>query len=229
MRCLLLLVDFQEDFLSRPGLHPCAGEVVDQAAGLLKHWRETGNPVAHIRMTISTEGEDKLPHWRRPGREACIVGTAGHEVPKALQELDNETILHKTGYSASGLINLVEEAGVESVVVAGLLLHACVRQAVIELFERGVRVVVAADAVASDDPVHAAVTRRYFEDRSLPFMASESIINNNNLGCHASFTPHSTDLLNATIERAAAFARSWSRSPFSEKSALVTRFARNLG
>jgi len=152
----------------------------------------------------------------------------GHAVPKALQELDNETILHKTGYSAPGLKNLVENAAVESVVVAGLLLHACVRQALVELFERGIQVVVAADAVASDDPVHAAVTRRYFEDRSVPFTASESIINSINRGCHASFTPLSTDLLNATLERAAAFARSWSRSPFSEKSALVTGFARNL-
>ncbi len=228
MKSLLLLVDLQEDFLCRPGLSPSAGEVVDQAARLLNHWRRSKNPVAHIRMTVSSERNDELPHWRNPGKKRCVVGTIGHRVPVALQERDDEAIIHKTGYSAPGLISLVEKSGVNRVVVAGLLLHACVRQAVVELFEKGIQVVVASDAVASDDPIHAAVTRRYFEDRGLPFSNSDSILAFLDQGSGPPPESVDAELLDATLKRVSAFARIWALTPFQEKAGAVKRLTKAL-
>lgn len=228
MKSLLLLVDFQEDFLCRRGLRPCSGEVVDQAARLLDRWREKGNPVAHIRMTVSNEGTDHLPHWKSPGKRHCVDGTSGHSVPIALREVKGEAVIHKTGYSAPGLVSFVGKSGVNRVIVAGLLLHACVRQAVTDLFQSGIEVVVADDAVASDDPIHAAVTRRYFEDRGISFSSSDSII-----GCldHASDLRHdSADAahLDTIIKRASGFFRIWALTPFQEKANAVIRLANAL-
>jgi acyl-CoA reductase-like NAD-dependent aldehyde dehydrogenase/nicotinamidase-related amidase len=169
MRAALLLVDCQHDFLRRPCLRPSPGAIVDAAALLLQAARAAGSPVLHVRTTVSLKPDTRMPHWRREGRIACVEGTEGNEPPEALQERPNETVIRKTGFSARDLVEQVTRSGAEFVAVAGVMLHACVREAVLALHESGIAVAVVSDAVGSDDPVHAAITRRYLEARGVRF------------------------------------------------------------
>ena len=54
-------------------------------------------------------------------------------------------------------------------ILAGVHLHACVRAAAVECLERGYAVRVAEDGVASNDPIHAAATRRWLAERCVEF------------------------------------------------------------
>ena len=64
----------------------------------------------------------------------------------------------------------------DTVILAGVHLHACVRTAAVESLERGLHIVVAEDAVASNDPVHASATRRWLAERGVEFVSANEIL-----------------------------------------------------
>ena len=172
MKPLLLLVDLQNDYLSSPDLEPAAGAVVQEAARLLQHCRERGVAVAHVWTTVSRDPDNRMPHWKRANLWQCEEGTPGHRPPEALAPIDGEPIIHKTGFSAFTtpfLRNLVRELEIDTVILAGTKAHACVRQVALDAMQAGLAVWVASDAVASDDPLHAAITRRYLDARGVEF------------------------------------------------------------
>ena len=170
MTPLLLLVDLQSDYLDAEGLEPGPETVVHGAAELLRAFRAAGAPVAHVWTTVSRDDDRRMPHWKREGRWLCEAGTAGHEPPPELRPLAGEAVVHKTGFGAfvdGSLDGVIAEARPELVVVAGVHAHACVRQAVLDLYDRyPVEIVVAEDAVGSNDPAHAEATRRWLEPRA---------------------------------------------------------------
>jgi acyl-CoA reductase-like NAD-dependent aldehyde dehydrogenase/nicotinamidase-related amidase len=180
MRPLLLLVDLQHDYLASPGLQPAAGPLTRKAGTLLRGCREIGVPVAHVWTTVSRSDDRRMPHWRRDGRWLCEEGTPGHSPPPELEPNGDESVVHKTSFNAfrgGDLDRVLAANGTDLLVVAGVHLHACVRQAVLDAYERqGMVIWVAEDATASDDPVHAAITRRYLERRAARFVAVGEIL-----------------------------------------------------
>jgi alpha-ketoglutaric semialdehyde dehydrogenase len=179
MKPALLLVDLQNDFLTSPGLLPPAAVLVERAAFLLDACRRRRLPIVHIRTTVQRENDRRLPHWRRENRWLCVDGTPGHQSPKPLQPLAGEVVIDKTGFNAFAdgrLEKALRQIDCDTVIVAGLHLHACVRTVAAECLERGRRVHVAEDAVASNDPIHAAATRRWLADRCVEFEPAGSLI-----------------------------------------------------
>ncbi len=174
MRPLLLLVDLQRDYLSSPRLEPSAGAVVERASALLGAFREASVPVVHAWTTVSRSDDRRMPHWRREDRWACEEGTPGHEPPEALRPWPGERVIHKRAFSAfegEALDEVLEAERPDVLVVAGVHLHGCIRQAVLDAYQRHeIEIWVATDATASDDPLHAAITRRYLERRAARFL-----------------------------------------------------------
>jgi acyl-CoA reductase-like NAD-dependent aldehyde dehydrogenase/nicotinamidase-related amidase len=179
MNCALLLIDVQGDYLAAAGLQPAAGAFIARTAALLEGCRKLHVPVVHIWTTIHRENDRRLPHWRRASRWECVAGTTGHEPPAVLQPLDDEAIVHKIGFNSfadSALDAELKRLNCDTVILAGLHLHACVRTAAVESLERGYRVRIAEDAVASNDPVHAASTRRWLAERCVEFVSAAAIL-----------------------------------------------------
>jgi acyl-CoA reductase-like NAD-dependent aldehyde dehydrogenase/nicotinamidase-related amidase len=179
MKPALLLVDLQNDFLNSAGLQPAAEALIAAAAKLLADCRRRNFPVIHIWTTIRRDDDRRLPHWRQSNRWMCVAGTNGHQPPRALQPLDGELIVHKTGFNPfanASLETALRENGCHAVIVAGLHLHACVRTTAVECLERGYAVHVAEDAVATNDPIHAAATRRWLADRCVMFGSADALL-----------------------------------------------------
>ena len=179
MKPALLLVDFQADFLASTGLQPAPENLVAQAAALLRGCRDRGIPVIHVWTTISRTNDRRLPHWKKAGRWLCVDGTEGHQTCPSLQPLAGETIIHKTGFNgfAGGeLDGALKKMNCDTVAVAGVHLHTCVRAIAMESLERGLQVFIAADAVASNDPVFAAATQRWLSERCVEFLAGIEIL-----------------------------------------------------
>jgi acyl-CoA reductase-like NAD-dependent aldehyde dehydrogenase len=175
MRPLLLLIDLQRDYLAAPRLEPAAGPLVERASVLLGHWRDADLPVVHVWTTVSRSDDRRMPHWKREGRWLCEEGTAGHEPPDELRPQRDEQVLHKRAFSPfedGGLDGVLEQERPDLLVVAGVHLHGCIRQAVLDAYQRHeIEIWVAADATASDDPLHSAITRRYLERRAAKFLS----------------------------------------------------------
>ncbi|MDO8283304.1 MAG: aldehyde dehydrogenase family protein [Thermodesulfovibrionia bacterium] len=173
MKPVLLLVDLQNDFLRTRSLEPAAGKVIERASALLAGCRSSGIPVIHIWTTVRPGGEIYMPHWKRLEKMPCIDGTEGHAVPISLQPVRSEKIVHKAFFSAfeDGVLdNLLDSLKSDTILIAGLYLHGCIRATVLDAYQRGYKIFVAEDAVSSNDPLHSAVTRRYLEKRAADFI-----------------------------------------------------------
>ena len=180
MKSALLLIDLQQDFLASADLQPSASVLIARAAELLRAFRERKLPVIHVWTTVDREKDVRLPHWRSQKRWMCVAGTPGHETPESLCPLAGESIVHKTGFNAfaSGeLDQILRSADCDSVILCGLHLHACVRTAAVESLERNLKVAIAEDAIASNDPIHAAATHRWLAARCVGFQPSSAVFN----------------------------------------------------
>lgn len=179
MSAALLLIDLQRDFLAAPGLVPAAGGLIDRASRLLAGCRARRIPVIHVWTTIRRDDDRRLRHWRESNRWQCVEGTAGHAPPDSLRPVEGERIIHKTGFNCFAKPDLaaaLHALHCDTVVLAGVHLHACVRAAAVECLERGLEVRVADDAVASNDPIHAAAVRRWLAERCVIFEPVTSVL-----------------------------------------------------
>jgi acyl-CoA reductase-like NAD-dependent aldehyde dehydrogenase/nicotinamidase-related amidase len=179
MRAALVLVDLQNDFLCGANLEPSCGEVVERAAQLLQGCRAAAVPVIHVRTTVRRDADARMPHWRQAGTWRCVEGTAGHEIPEPLRPQSSEDVIDKTffsGYTNDRLEARLRELEVDTVILAGVHLHGCIRTTALDAYQRGFGVWIAEDAVASDDPLHAAQTRRYLEARATRFCSVDCVL-----------------------------------------------------
>jgi len=179
MKPALLLVDFQNDYLATPGLQPTADIVISRATLLLAGCRARQIPIIHIWTTIHRDNDRRLPHWKKSNRWHCAAGTDGHKTPELLRPLKNETVIHKSGFNgfAGGELDAVfQKINCDTVVIAGIHLHTCVRTAAAESLERGLQIFIADDAVAGNDPIYAAATRRWLAERGAEFISANEIL-----------------------------------------------------
>ncbi len=179
MRPALVLVDLQADFLDRRALHPWPDEIVARSARLLGGCRERGLPVIHVHTVVSPDGDDRMPHWKRADRWECVEGTPGARPPGDVAPRGDEVVIRKRGYdpfSSSELEATLRAAGVDTVIVAGLYLHACVRATALGAYERGWSVWIAGDAIGTTEPDHAELVRIHLAERAARFLDVERIL-----------------------------------------------------
>lgn len=225
MKPLLVLVDLQQDYLKSPQLDPAAGSVVDGAASLLDHARTHNVPVAHVWTTVTRDPDNRMAHWKRAGIWQCEQGTEGHLPPASLAPRQGEPIIHKSGFSAPDIAAFVAGLGRDTVVVAGVKTHACVRQLALDAWQAGLTVIVAADAIGSDDPLHAAATRRYFKARGIEFLSNVKLKQLLAEGSAEASPDGQSSRLDAAIEAARAASKSWRGSAIAERADLMRRLA----
>jgi acyl-CoA reductase-like NAD-dependent aldehyde dehydrogenase/nicotinamidase-related amidase len=179
MKPVLLLVDLQNDFLRPGGLEPHPAGVVTAAANLLNACRTGAVPVVHVWTTVNKSVDNRMPHRKKNDDWMCLEGSDGHACPNSLQPHKKETIIHKTFFSAfsTGQLDLVlHELKADALIIAGLHLHACIRATALDAYAKGYRVVIVEDSTASNDLIHAAITKRYLQERSVIFRSSGEIL-----------------------------------------------------
>jgi alpha-ketoglutaric semialdehyde dehydrogenase len=177
MKPALLLVDLQRDYLADPALTPAADTLVDHAAAWLEACRGRRFPIVHIWTTVRREVDRRLPHWRAAGHWICVDNTPGHRPPDTLRPVAGEQISQKSGFNPfrrGHLEWVLTECGCDTVWIAGVHLHTCVRTTAMECLERDLQVWILEDAVGSNDPILAVATRRWLQDRGVRFQPGSS-------------------------------------------------------
>ena len=173
----LLLVDMQEDFFAR-GMTPTRDEVISGAAQLLQAFRAAGAPVAHIHTVCAPDGSDAMPHWL-PDKMLCVAGTPGVLAPEPLRPADGEFVAikqHYDGFVDPGLEPWLRAQGVETVVVCGVYTQTCVRAAVLGAYQRGFTVVMATDALGTDDVEFANMNLAWLGARAAKLLDNSAIL-----------------------------------------------------
>lgn len=232
MTPILLLVDLQRDYLQAAGLTPAAGDIVENAAALLEGCRAAQVPALHVWTTITREVDRRMPHWRRAGKWSCVEGEPGHQPPLRLMPMATEPVVHKqffSAFSSNALAGLIAEWKATTLIIAGVHLHACVRQTALDAYAQGFEVWVAEDAVGSDDPLHAAITRRYLESRAAQFAPVEEILRRvrqaNPKSEVAPIVEHSSAGITSATRDARAAWPSWCGTEAKHRGAMLERLA----
>lgn len=179
MRPCLLLIDLQNDFLARPGLVPPAIELIEQVAELLNDWRDLGLPVMHVHTLVSSNGQNRMPHWQEQNIWCCVEGSPGAEAPMELAPLSSEPIFAKQYFSAFSqgrLLPALQANNIDTLIIAGAYTHACVRATIVDAYQFGFQCWVASEAVGSDSPDHDRMTRAYLSQRGCEFISVAEIL-----------------------------------------------------
>lgn len=175
MRPALLLVDVQLDFLEPKGLQPPREILLRGLASLLDGCRKRDIPVLHVRTLVAADGHDRMPHWKRSGDARCVVGSSGAGSPAALRERAGEKVYAKQFYSAFGNAALetdLRAAAIDTLLVCGVHTHACVQTTVLDAYQRGLTVLLVADAIGSYAHLLSQLTLDHLAGRACELLSA---------------------------------------------------------
>jgi nicotinamidase-related amidase len=140
----LVLVDFQGDYFD-PAKLPIPGgpAAAGQAARLIEAFDAAGAKVVHVQHLAGS-----------PAAPLFAPGSAGAEIVAAVRPRAGHEVVNKglpSSFVNTELDAKLRDAGIDTVVVAGLMTHMCVDATARDAMSRGYKVIVAADACATRD------------------------------------------------------------------------------
>ena len=170
----LVIIDMQRDFMEPGGFGETLGNdvsrlaaAVQPIAAVLGAAREMGMLVIHTREGHLPDLSDAPPAKVERGAPSLrigdpgpmgrilIRGEPGHDIIAALYPLDSEVVIDKPGkgaFYATELSEVLENYGIENLLVCGVTTEVCVNTTVREANDRGYRCVVISDGCASYFP-----------------------------------------------------------------------------
>jgi acyl-CoA reductase-like NAD-dependent aldehyde dehydrogenase/nicotinamidase-related amidase len=179
MKFGLLLIDMQQDYLDRPGIEPPSSEIIANVKRLLDTCRAHAVPVFHVHTLVRADGTDRMPHWQAADIWACVAGSAGALPPTELAPLADEVVIGKrfySGFEAPDAVARLAEAGLDTLILAGIYTHACVRATALDAYRHGFKVLIVSDAVGSTEPLHAKLTLDYLAGRAATCLRYEELL-----------------------------------------------------
>ncbi len=173
-RTAIVVIDMQRDFLEPGGFGETLGNDVSRLASavgpikkLLEAARKRGMLIIHTReghrpdMTDAPKAkvERGAPRMRigdsGPMGRILIRGEPGHDIIEELYPKDGEPVIDKPGkgaFYATDLQTVLQNHGIQNLVICGVTTEVCVNTTVREANDRGYRVVVPGDCCASYFP-----------------------------------------------------------------------------
>lgn len=138
----LLLVDIQNDYFpnGRMELH------------------ETHRAAANARSVLDVFRREQLPLFHiqhlsvQPGATFFIPGTGGEDIHETVAPLPDETVITKNypnSFRDTQLLSLLHEAGIENLIICGMMSHMCIDATTRAAVDYGFRCTVIEDACTS--------------------------------------------------------------------------------
>ena len=177
--CALLIIDMQRDFLEPGGFGEMLGNDVSQLRSaiepnrrLLAAWRSKQLPVMHTREGHRPDLTDLPPAKKIRGRGKTTIGDegpmgrilvrgeAGHDIIPELYPLPSEPVIDKPGkgaFFATDLHAILQNRGIQQLIVTGVTTEVCVNTTVREANDRGYDCLVPSDCVGSYFPEFQAM------------------------------------------------------------------------
>lgn len=156
----LLVLDMQDFFIS-PGSHafvPSSPALIPVIQGLVHSFEEQALPVIYTRHLNTASDADMMGRW---WRDVITAGNPLSEIHNGF-DISNSRVIEKSQYDAfyrTALGDLLEELGVTTVVITGLMTNLCCETTARSAFVRGYRVFMPVDGTATmNSELHRATT-----------------------------------------------------------------------
>lgn len=136
----LLLIDLQQAILDPRWGRLSNPDIEGSAAALLDAWRRSGRAVIHVH------------HHSREALSPYRSGQRGNKPLPRMQPIDGEPVIAKDVHSAfvgTGLAQHLDDAGIDTLVLAGVLTHNSLDATVRHAADLGFRVIVVPAATSA--------------------------------------------------------------------------------
>jgi nicotinamidase-related amidase len=141
----LVVIDFQSEYFSGKLPVPDGGKALEQAKKLVTFADDHGIQVIHVR------------HITPAGSPIFAEGSQGADIVDGIKPGKNHMLLTKNQVSVFASTDIdaqLRKKGIKTLIIAGLMTHACIAAASREAVPLGYEVIVASDAVATR-PINA--------------------------------------------------------------------------
>jgi len=177
MKPALIVIDMLNDFwVDRDSARREA--MVAAINDLVATMRVHSHPVIWVRQEFEPDLSDAFEEMRKKQIHVTIKGTDGCQLLSGLAVTASDPIVVKKRYSAffgTGLDELLDRLEPDSLILAGINTHACIRTTAIDAYQRDWSVILALDCIDSYDRQHHEMSLRYMRDKIASVMSNEEI------------------------------------------------------
>ena len=165
-RPAILVIDMLNDCFGHEELDRRRAALCSSINYLTSLARAKGFPVIWVRQEFEHDLSDAFLDMKRENIRMFLKGTPGPQVLEELVRFESDVEIVKKRYSVfygTNLDSLLEELGTDSLVLAGVNTHACIRTAAIDAYQRDFEVKLVRECVASKDLRHHEITMDYLD------------------------------------------------------------------
>ena len=174
---ILIVIDMLNDFLA--SWEPKRKQDLIHSINELTHIvRAASLPVLWVRQEFKPDLSDAFPEMREKNIHTVIKGTPGCQIDPALEVESSDIILVKKRYSAffgTNLDDILHQLKPDTIILAGINTHACIRTTAIDAYQRDWPLILAADCIDSYDQEHHTISLRYMKDKIAQILTNAQI------------------------------------------------------
>jgi nicotinamidase-related amidase len=165
-RPAIFVIDMLNDCFSHAELdrvRPALCSSINQLTALA---RAKEFPVIWVRQEFEPDLSDAFLDMKRENVQMFIKGTPGPLILDELVRHDSDIEVVKKRYSmfyGTDLESLLQDLEADTLILAGVNTHACIRTAAIDAYQRDFQVRIVRECVASKDVEHHKITLDYLE------------------------------------------------------------------
>lgn len=164
----LLIIDMQNYFFHKSSvLKNKENKLVENINQLIEFMSNKDLPIIHIKRIHKCDGSDRDDSMKEKDVGYCMEGTKGAEELEGLHlDVRKHHEIKKTRYSGffrTKLEALLKKLKVDTLIIAGINTHACIRTTAFDGFQRDYKIIIPIECIASYDIVHENITLKYFE------------------------------------------------------------------
>ena len=165
MKAAIIIIDMLQDFFLDGRLLEHKDELVQNINVLTENGRNHNVPVIWVRQEFKSDLSDAFIGIKKGlTKVVTLEGTPGSQLLAGLHTEETDKEIIKKRYSAffkTNMDNLLEELGIDTLIIGGVNTHACVRTAVIDAYQRDYEILLAIECTDSYDEEHHRVTLKY--------------------------------------------------------------------
>ena len=178
LRPAIFVIDMLNDCFGHAELDRLRASLCSSINQLTALARAKGFPVIWVRQEFEPDLSDAFLDMKRESIRMFIRGTRGPLILDELVRCKSDIEIVKKRYSmfyGTDLESLLRDLETNSLILAGVNSHACIRTAAIDAYQRDYPVTIARECVASKDLSHHEITLDYLDGGIANVVALEEL------------------------------------------------------
>ena len=166
LRPAFFVIDMLNDCFGHAELDRLRASLCSSINQLTALARAKGFPVIWVRQEFEPDLSDAFLDMKRESIRMFIRGTRGPLILDELVRCESDIEIVKKRFSmfyGTDLESLLRDLETNSLILAGVNSHACIRTAAIDAYQRDYQVTIARECVASKDFNHHEITMDYLD------------------------------------------------------------------